>query len=152
MTRPLFAHKISAVTLTHEVGQMFAEYATAARKKQTILAAEILTEWIQNRAEIGDGLPVKNGERTPLIHDLFAEMEERIAATLNSQSEGQYGVQITLERVSVMLEKLALAFMLHAPETLESEKGKVMERGQRRMDTFLAKVNIEVKKRKDAKL
>jgi hypothetical protein len=130
---------------------MFAEYATAARKKQTVLAAEIITEWIQNRADIGDGLPVKSGERTPLIHDLFAEMEERIAATLSSQSEGQYGVQVTLERLVVLVENLALAFLLHAPETPESERGKVIERGQRRIDTFLAKVNLEVKKRRGEK-
>jgi len=146
MTRPLLSQKLKSLTLDMRTFDMLKQYAHAARRPMTVTAAGIIADYLARRAEIGDGLPtVKDGQpRTPILHELFADLETRLAATLSGQSEDMATVLSGIDTLKVMVDKLALAFLLHAPEVPKGEQEEVKKRGERRHESWGASVTAEV--------
>lgn len=106
MKKP-FAQKVR-VSLEYPTYELLKQYALAARiKSAPAMAARIITDWLADRAEIGDGIPVvgKKVQRTPILQELLNDMEQRMAATLNGQSESIYELRAGIKQLVEILER-----------------------------------------------
>jgi hypothetical protein len=141
MTRSPFAQKLR-LSLDYETHKLLKQYALFARRPMAALAAGIVSDFLAQRAALGDGLPTtdRTGQRTPILQEVIEGTEHRIAATLNGQSE-------SLCELRAMVEKLAEAVLLHAPETPPGERAAAKERGERRYKAWQTLVTESVGRR-----
>jgi hypothetical protein len=150
--KALFSQKFS-VTLDKATADMLRQYAAAAKRPCTTVAAAIVKDFLDARAEIGDGIPGGHDaklKRTPILHELVNGLEARQGRVLESICEQLFDIQSNEEKLTVRIEKLASAFLLLLPETPENERKATIERGQRRLEAWLASVETEVEKRKQS--
>ena len=105
MNKP-FSQRVR-LTLDHETYQLLKQYSVVSRRSLQATAAGIITDFIAQRAEIGDGLPTtdKKVKRMPILQETMMDMERRIAATLNTQGESLYAIRDVLKSLVAILEK-----------------------------------------------
>jgi hypothetical protein len=97
--------------------------------------ADCLTEYFALRADMASVVAAPGHLGQPhqgLIHSLLARTEERLAVTLESQSERVADLQDTLRAVEAMLDRLAFLYLIHTPELPDELKDGAVATARRR--------------------
>ena len=110
--------------------------------------ADSLSEYVTLRMEMASVAtsPGQLGEpHQGLIHSLLARTEERLAATLEVQSDRTSELQGAVQVVEAMLDRLTLLYLIHTPELPDDLKDGAVATARRRYSNWRRAVDKLVK-------
>ena len=131
MTRPLTDSKLY-LQLDRATHAKLKAYGLATGNPMTVLGAEILAGFFQQRAELGEQITSDGSEPAPIIPELLAAIEERIVATIDRQAEQVVGMREMLQELRVMVQLFVLSYLQHTPELSAEWKNKARQSGSER--------------------
>ena len=116
----------------------------AAARRATIskCTADCLREYFALRTELATAIetPGEPGEphQGTVIHSLLARSEERLVATLDRRTAEVLG---ELRRLSSMLDRLVLMYLIHTPEVPQELRDGAIASAKRRYTNYLHAVS-----------